>query len=132
MLFMFHDAIFVVRSAQIRVDMEEWSKSSMWPLSCYAYFRETPCLPGFADVSPEELRWEAYQAKASGNSQQYLKSVSQLNDERLKVMHEFSNLTNDDVRDMVSESKHSIGLIFFSCIIGTVCDLIQSDMSVFV
>ena len=75
----------------------------MWPLSCYAYFKETPCLSGFADVSPEELRWEAYQAKASGNSQQYLRSVSQLNDARLKVMHEFSNLTQTDVRDMVSE-----------------------------
>ena len=133
MLFTFHDAIFVICSAQIRVDMEEWNKSSMWPLSCYAYFRETPCLPGFADVSPEELRWEAYQAKASGNSQQYLKSVSQLNDERLKIMHEFSNLTTDDIRDMVSESKHSIGLIiFFSHIIGTVHDLILSDMSIFV
>lgn len=83
--------------------MDEWNKSSMWPLSCYAYFRETPCLPGFADVSPEELRWEAYQAKASGNSQQYLKNVSQLNDEQLKVMRELSNLTKDDVRDMVSE-----------------------------
>ena len=82
--------------------MEEWKKSNMWPLSCYAYSRETPCLPGFGDVSPEELRWEAYQAKASGDSQQYLKSVSQLNDERLKVMHELSNLTKDDVRDMVS------------------------------
>lgn len=93
---------FILHSAQIRSDMEEWSKSSMWPLSCYAYFRETPCLPGFADVSPEELRWEAYRAKASGNSEQYLKSVSQLNDEQLKVMHEFSNLTKDDVRDMVS------------------------------
>jgi hypothetical protein len=82
--------------------MEEWKKSSMWPLSCYAYSRETPCLPGFADVSPEELRWEAYQAKAIGDSQQYLKTVGQLNEERVKVMHELSNLTKDDVRDMVS------------------------------
>ena len=99
MLFNFYHAM---HSAQIRVDMEEWSKSSMWPLSCYAYFKETPCLPGFVDVSPEELRWEAYQAEAGGNSQQYLKSVSQLNDKRLKAMHELSNLTKDDVRDMVS------------------------------
>lgn len=93
---------FIAHSAQIQADMEEWKKSNMWPLSCYTYSRETPCLPGFGDVSPEELRWEAYQAKASGDSQQYLKSVSQLNDERLKFMHELSNLTKDDVRDMVS------------------------------
>ena len=102
--------LFISHSAQIRLDMEEWNKSSMWPLSCYAYFRETPCLPGFADVSPEELRWEAYRAKASGNSEHYLKNVSQLNDERLKLMHEFSNLTKDDVRDMVSKSITRRGL----------------------
>ena len=102
--------LFILHSAQIRIDMEEWNKSSIWPLSCYAYSGKTPCLPGFADVSPEELRWEAYRAKASGNSEHYLKNVSQLNDKRLKLMHEFSNLTKDDVRDMVSKSITSRGL----------------------
>ena len=82
--------------------MEEWSKSHMWPLSCYAYFKETPSLPGFTDVSPEELRWEAYQANSSGNSEHFLKAVSQLNEARIKTMHEFSNMTRDDVKDMVS------------------------------
>ena len=74
----------------------------MWPLSCYAYFKEMPCLPGLADLSPEELRWEAYRAHSSGNTEHFLKSVSQLNEARLKTMHEFSNLTVDDVKDMVS------------------------------
>ena len=82
--------------------MEEWNKSSMWPLSCYAYFKETPCLPGFTDVSPEELRWEAYQAKVSGKSEHYLKTVTQLHEAQLNKMHACSNLTRDDVRDMVS------------------------------
>ena len=83
--------------------MEEWSKSSMWPLSCYAYSGKVPCLPGLMDVSPDELRWEAYQAESSGNSQHYLGILSQLSDARLKKMHDYSNLTRDDVKDMVSE-----------------------------
>ena len=85
--------------------MEDWSKSHMWPLSCYTYFKETPCLPGFTDVSPEELRWEAYQAKSGGNSEHFLKAVSQLNEARIKTVHEFSNMTRDDVKDMVSNNR---------------------------
>ena len=75
----------------------------MWPLSCYAYSGKVPCLPGLMDVSPDELRWEAYQAESSGNSQHYLGILSQLSDARLKKMHDYSNLTRDDVKDMVSE-----------------------------
>ena len=85
--------------------MDEWNKSSMWPLSCYAYFKEMPCLPGFTDVSPDELRWEAYRAKATGNSEHFLKNVNQLLEARLKMVHQFSNLTRDDVKDLVSDIK---------------------------
>ncbi|XP_014597900.1 PREDICTED: nuclear pore complex protein NUP98A-like isoform X1 [Polistes canadensis] len=37
-----------------------------WLLSCFAPFRDRPTIPGMEDVSPEEVRWEMYQAQKNG------------------------------------------------------------------
>jgi hypothetical protein len=45
--------------------------SAVWPISCYAYekYIENQIT---GDVSPEELRWEAYNQMKSGNIAQYV------------------------------------------------------------
>ena len=75
----------------------------LWPLSCYAYHKETPCLPGFSDISPEELRWEAYQAKTKNTSEQYLQQIRGLSDKHLKTLNMYARTTADDVENLVSK-----------------------------
>lgn len=41
-------------------------RSGQWLLSCFAPFKERPCIPGMEDLSPEEVRWEMYQAQQNG------------------------------------------------------------------
>ncbi len=89
----------------IRIDMEEWVVSKMWPLSCYAYTKETPCIEGFADISMDELRWEAYQAKALGNSTKYLQSLNELGERQMTVKKQFSSITADDVPSLVRNTS---------------------------
>lgn len=87
--------------AVIREDMEDWTKASIWPLSCYTFTKERPCLPGFREVSPEELRWEAYQANAAGNSERYLQGIQTLGEEQMSVRHRYMSITATDVSEMV-------------------------------
>ncbi|KAK2580642.1 hypothetical protein KPH14_007748 [Odynerus spinipes] len=41
-------------------------RGGQWLLSCFAPFKERPCIPGMDDLSPEEVRWEMYQAQQNG------------------------------------------------------------------
>lgn len=41
-------------------------RGRQWLLSCFAPFKEKPCIPGMEDLSPEEVRWEMYQAQNNG------------------------------------------------------------------
>ena len=109
-LFLLHNAINLVsdfnlylscgRNA-IQQDMNEWRSSSAWPLSCYAYKKEGECLPNFTEVSPEELRWEAYQANKAGNPDTYMQSVRNLIETQMKVWQQYSNITDEEVSQMV-------------------------------
>ncbi len=82
--------------------MAEWVEASIWPLSCYTYTKEQPCLPGFREVSLEELRWEAYEANATGDSERYLRGIQALVDEQTSVRHKYGSITADDVSEIVS------------------------------
>ncbi|XP_066584255.1 uncharacterized protein [Prorops nasuta] len=44
-------------------DIHLAEKGGQWLLSCYAPLKGIPCLPGMEDLSPEEVRWEMYQAQ---------------------------------------------------------------------
>ncbi|XP_014673413.1 PREDICTED: nucleoporin-like protein 2 [Priapulus caudatus] len=55
-----------------------WEESHMWPLSCYAYMKEGPCLSGFNDISPEELRCQAYECVREGNFAKYEQAAAGL------------------------------------------------------
>ncbi len=68
----------------VRVDMEQWEKGRQWAFSCYSPAKETACYPGLEDISPEEMRLEAYGATAAAARgdpdavHQYARKVAQL------------------------------------------------------
>lgn len=84
--------------------MEEWinSAATMWPLSCYSHTKEAAsCLPGLVDISPDELRWEAYQAKVAGSSNKYLQGLNELSVKQMKMQRQYGHITAEDVRLLV-------------------------------
>ncbi|XP_012526112.1 nuclear pore complex protein DDB_G0274915 isoform X2 [Monomorium pharaonis] len=45
-------------------------RGGQWLLSCFAPLKERPCIPGMEDLSPEEVRWEIYEAQKNGMVEQ--------------------------------------------------------------
>ncbi|KYQ55285.1 Nucleoporin-like protein 2 [Trachymyrmex zeteki] len=45
-------------------------RGGQWLLSCFAPLKERPCIPGMEDLSPEEVRWEIYNAQKNGMVEQ--------------------------------------------------------------
>lgn len=77
----------------IENDMEIWGSSKQWPLSCYTYTKEEPCLEGLLDFSAEEIRLEAYKANAEGKAdiyQQGLKDLISANQHRRVQLSQMS------------------------------------------
>ncbi|XP_065678039.1 nucleoporin NUP42 isoform X2 [Hydra vulgaris] len=67
----------------IRKELQDWAINKVWPFSCFAVQRERNCLSGFVEISPEELRFEAYECKGTG-LQTYLEGVQNLTNQVLK------------------------------------------------
>lgn len=80
----------------IKKNMVEWERSGMWPLSCYTHMDSCPCLPGFVDYSPEEVRWQAYITEIQGNSQNYLVLMKQLAEKQQLLWKRYQNITTDE------------------------------------
>lgn len=60
----------------IKRDAEEWDASGMWPYSSYRPARSQGDVPGLQDVSPEELRLEAYLAQKENRFEEYKGAIS--------------------------------------------------------
>ncbi|KAM8767101.1 nucleoporin NUP42 isoform 2-T2 [Acanthopagrus schlegelii] len=60
----------------IQMDMDIWESSGQWGFSCYSNSKAS--LSGFTDLSPEELRLEYYNTRASGDVQGYINGINQL------------------------------------------------------
>ena len=45
-------------------------RGGQWLLSCFAPLKERSCIPGMEDLSPEEVRWEIYNAQKNGMVEQ--------------------------------------------------------------
>ncbi|XP_056154464.1 nucleoporin NUP42 [Lampris incognitus] len=60
----------------IQMDMEIWESSGLWCFSCYSVHKSV--LSGFIELSPEELRLEYCNARASGDLQNYANGINQL------------------------------------------------------
>merc|ERR1719414_2831564 len=64
----------------VKQDMESWEKSGQWAFSCYSCSKDCASVPGLTDLSPEELRHEAYESLKAGNSN-YQTKVAQITQE---------------------------------------------------
>ncbi|XP_071451284.1 nucleoporin NUP42-like isoform X2 [Hetaerina americana] len=62
----------------INEDVIAMEEGGQWPLSCYTPSKDFGSFPGFHDTSMEEVRYEAYQAQASGTFDQYVKKIENL------------------------------------------------------
>lgn len=75
----------------LATEMKTWETSKMWPFSVLGFEKDTPCIPGFEDVSPEELRLEAYEAEKSGNIQLYVQKIEGLVNDLNNKRNELKN-----------------------------------------
>ncbi|XP_022083453.1 nucleoporin-like protein 2 [Acanthaster planci] len=55
----------------IKQDAKEWEASQMWPLSCYKPNKARSYVPGFEDISPDEVRYLAYTAEKENKFDQH-------------------------------------------------------------
>lgn len=53
-------------------------EQGIWPLSCFSCLQAFGNLDGFEDISPEELRWKAYEARATGKFPAYVEETQVL------------------------------------------------------
>ncbi|KAF0312837.1 Nucleoporin-like protein 2 [Amphibalanus amphitrite] len=53
-------------------EMKVWENSKQWPFSCFSPLKGQPCIPGLTDLSPEEVRAEAYKSKVANTPDAYL------------------------------------------------------------
>ena len=98
-----HKHLFPLYSEVIREDMEIWAESHMWPFSCYSCQREGRCLPRLTDVSPEELRWKAYQASQDPRAQAaYHEELRSLHEQAMSARRELMSVTPITVQSLVS------------------------------
>ena len=75
--------------------MLEWKAAAhMWPLSCYGF--NGRCLPDLKDISPEELRWEAYVGKHMGKVQAYIQAERVFVDTQRSIQSRYEDLSVDD------------------------------------
>jgi hypothetical protein len=89
----------------IRDDMKCWVEGNIWPLSSYSYAWKTPSLPGLKDYSPEELRWEAYQATASGKLETYKQQVLGLKQEASTWRQRYASITLQETKQLMERLK---------------------------
>lgn len=103
-----HNIYYYYYREVVREDMKIWSSSRMWPFSCYSCVREGKCVPQLDDVSPEELRWKAYQAKHDATAlTAYHEELRILNDKASSVRRELEGVTAINVQSLVS-SYHTL------------------------
>ncbi|CAL1290242.1 unnamed protein product [Larinioides sclopetarius] len=86
--------------------MKQWELGSQWPFTCYSPIQERSSFPGFNDVSPEELRYEAYKARENNAFNSYVASV----EKALKNINNRRNqLKNPSVELMSIIEKYRTG-----------------------
>lgn len=94
----------------VKDDMKRWELGKQWHFSCYAPFKV--CLTGFNDISPEELRWEYYEAKKSGTVQAYLQAINKC-EERMKLRRtELKTASPEAIASMQSQSIKEMQQVF--------------------
>ncbi|XP_034952244.1 nucleoporin NUP42-like [Chelonus insularis] len=70
-------------------------RGGQWLLSCFGPFKEQPCIPGMEDISPEEVRWEMYQAQKNNTVDQTKLQFQQLCEEAKVKREALKNPTHE-------------------------------------
>lgn len=79
-LFMYFLFIYIcIISLTVAKEVLLAERGEQWLLSCFGPLRERPCIPGMEDVSPEEIRWEMYEAQKTGMVEQAVRRIIQNN-----------------------------------------------------
>ncbi|GFR89844.1 nucleoporin-like protein 2 [Elysia marginata] len=76
-------------------EMKRWEESKMWPFSCISVEKDLQSLPDFQDTSPEEMRYMAYQCKAQGSMDPYIKKFQALISEFQTKRRQLQHMTMD-------------------------------------
>ncbi|KAM8967098.1 nucleoporin NUP42 [Pelodytes ibericus] len=84
-------------------DLEVWVSSGQWPFSVYSVLKEKRNIPGFADVSPEELRFEFLESQGIGNLQGYVNAVEQLVASWKERILNLQNLNTSSKAELINE-----------------------------
>ncbi|XP_076291332.1 uncharacterized protein LOC143214325 isoform X2 [Lasioglossum baleicum] len=72
-------------------------RGQQWLLSCFAPLKQKPNIPGMEDVSPEEVRWEMYQAQKNGMIEQAKLRYQQLCQEMKAKRESLKNPTYETI-----------------------------------
>ncbi|XP_078382304.1 uncharacterized protein LOC144664987 [Oculina patagonica] len=89
----------------IENDMEIWAPSKQWPLSCYTYTKEEPCLQGLLDFSAEEIRLEAYKANAEGKADTYQQGLKDLISANQLRRHQLSQMSVSQIQEEIKNAQ---------------------------
>ncbi|XP_062385916.1 nucleoporin NUP42 [Sardina pilchardus] len=85
----------------IQKDMESWESSGQWLFSCYSVLKGS--ISGFVELSPEELRLEYYNGRASGDLQAYGSSVQQLASQWRNRLQELKAMNGNTRSSLIAE-----------------------------
>ncbi|EEB07976.1 nuclear rim protein Amo1 [Schizosaccharomyces japonicus yFS275] len=100
------DSIFPKRKADsVRQDMKEFP---IYVLSGYSIGSSTPNVYA-GDISPEELRWKAYQAQMSGNLQEYMQfqqNAFQEIERKKQIVQRNPEKTVEEIRNVLAGRKN--------------------------
>uniref|UniRef100_A0A6V7JDC3 Nucleoporin NUP42 n=1 Tax=Bracon brevicornis TaxID=1563983 RepID=A0A6V7JDC3_9HYME len=81
-------------------------RGGQWLLSSFGPFKEQASIPGMEDVSPEEIRWEIYQAQKNGNVEQTKNQYERLCQEMIKKREALKNPTLETAEMLEKLHKH--------------------------
>ncbi|KAL0131388.1 hypothetical protein PUN28_002730 [Cardiocondyla obscurior] len=80
-------------------------RGGQWLLSCFAPLKDRPCITDMKDLSPEEVRWEMYQAQKNGMVEQAKLHFQQLCQD-MKAKRE---MLKNPTRETIAELKKLLG-----------------------
>eukprot|EP00795_Rhopilema_esculentum_P008273 gene8273-14229_t len=94
--------------SNIKSEILLWEKSKMWLFSCFSYQKESPCVSGLVDKSPDEMRLDAYIAKEKGTTSEYLNNMKQLNLKFMTRRAELKSITVANWEQVLQNSPSNI------------------------
>lgn len=56
----------------VRAEVISSDKGGLWPITCFAPFKEKPLYPGLVEMSAEEVRFEYIEAQKSNALEEYV------------------------------------------------------------